>query len=696
MADKQDVRYTVTAEDRFSRTFAALKREIGSSQDTFGGLVGAAGRVNAAIGAIAFGGVAGAAGFTAAIRQAVNDLDALNDVADATGSTVESLSALEDVARRNGDGLELVAAAVMKMNKVLSEAQPGSPIAADLERIGVSVAELKRQDPSAAFQTLAIALQGFADDGSRARVVQELFGKSTKDVAHLLKDAAEAGTLNARATTEQAQQAEKLNKEFFALQTNANLFARALASAVVPSINEAIERFRVAAKEGKNFYEVIFEQQLKLLGVDVEGNRIKNLQTQLAGVNATLAKGVRDEGLRAELLARSVSLAKQLATAQAKTAPPELNSTAGGGRGSVNPDLVKPSIGDPPSKAKQQAQISEAQRYLETLDRQIEAEVKLTKEEEARLAIERKLLDGITPALEARIVGTARYIDKLKEVNAELEREAGFQKLLSDKSQRDVNEGLALLDATPSGQVDRINRQTDQVLQIARANPNDEAVQRRAREALAMLRKQMDDLNAPAEAAAKEFDKLQDTIEKSMDRATDAVLDFAIEGKGSFGSLFKAFERDMLRAVIEDPLRDTMKSAVALIRKELSSLGTNNPLEAVFGFLKGFGGSGGIEVSSGVFDFLSGFVGRANGGPVKAGDLVRWQENGREWFVPGSDGTVVNQSQRGGGQPAVTYAPVFNVNGDVSPQTVSMMKAVSDQALARFVRSMRTGGAYAT
>ena len=302
----------------------------------------------------------------------------------------------------------------------------------------------------------------------------------------------------------------------------------------------------------------------------------------------------------------------------------------------------------------------------------------------------------MTPKLEARAVATARFIDQLKLVNKELEREAGFQKLLLDKRQGDINEGLSLLDQTPSGQRDRISRQADNVLTIARANPDDEGIQRRASEALSALRKQMDELNQPVEGARSEFDKLADTIEKTMDRSTDAVLDFVVDSKGGFGSLFSAFKRDILRQLIEDPLRESMKNAVRIIRSELSKVGEGGGeslFGGILGFIKGLFGGG----SGGGNGFGIGFTGAANGGPVKAGQLVRWQENGREWFVPGSDGTVVNPGQQramGGGTQNV-FAPVLHVNGDVGPQTVALINAMMARQQAAWVRSMRTGGAMA-
>ena len=696
MANPQDVRYSITAEDRFSRTFDALKRDLAASHNSMGLLATGAARTVAALGGIGAV-VAGFSASAAAFKGLANDLDALNDAADATGSTVESLSALEDVARSNGGTLDLVTGAIVKMNQALNAAEPNSAVATALDRIGLSAEQLRSQDPSAAIQTLARTLAGYADDGDKARLVQELFGKSLKEAAPFLKDLADAGELNAKVTTEAAQQAEKFNKELAALQTNASNFARGIAADLLPQLNGAIEAFRQGAKEGKNWYQVIFGQQLKILGIDLEASKIKSLRADIEGLQATRER----QGLDPYLQRRLAGLQSELALLE-KRNKVELNSQAGGGRGVVNPELVKPSLGGPPPKPAKaaQAQQSEAERLLETLEKQLATEQKLTREEELQLAIEQKQIAGLTPALEARIRGTARFIDQLKEVNAQLERELGFQKLLADKTQRDVNEGLGLLENTPTGQRERIDRQVDLVLNVQRQNPTDDVTNQKAVEALARLRTELDELNKPLEQAKTGFEKLQDTIEKSMDKATDAVLDFAIEGKGGVGNVFKAFGRDLLRAQIEDPLRDSMKNAVDIIRKELGSLDTNNPLESIFSIFKGLAGGGGGG-GGGFLDTILGFFGstsRANGGPVKANQVVRWQENGKEWFVPGSDGTVVNPSQQrqlGGGAQQVVYSPNVVVNGDVSPQTVALVQAMLQRNNAQLVRSMRTGGAYA-
>jgi hypothetical protein len=179
------------------------------------------------------------------VPAVIDGLDKLNDLSDATGASVENLSALEDIALRTGTSMDTAGDAVIKMNKALADAKPGTDQAAVFKALGLSVEELKRLDPVEAFQRLAIALQGYADDGNKARLVQELFGKSLREVAPLLKDAAEKGKLNATVTAEQAKAAEAFNKEMFALQKNVLDAARAISGPLIVALNQLATALKV-------------------------------------------------------------------------------------------------------------------------------------------------------------------------------------------------------------------------------------------------------------------------------------------------------------------------------------------------------------------------------------------------------------------------------------------------------------------
>lgn len=345
----QRLRYLITAEDKASATFARLKGDMAS----LGASSTALGRVLGGIGPQLVGAfsVAALSGF---IARTVDGIDALNDLKDATGASIENLSALEDVAVRTGTSMDTAGDAVLKLNKALNTASdPKSGAAEALRALGLSVDELKRLDPVLALQKVGVALAGFADDGNKGRVTMELLGKSTGQLAPLLKDLAEAGKLNATVTTEQAEAAEKFNKQLFALQKNATDFSRALAGPMINAINDTIDRFREGERAGKSFFTTLRDEQLKLLGIGAE-NPVQKLQREVAALDAALANPQLPEIMRAGFLEKRAAAAAELARQLGGAKNTFLRGDKDAGPASTaRPSL--PDIGDKPGKTGKQA-----------------------------------------------------------------------------------------------------------------------------------------------------------------------------------------------------------------------------------------------------------------------------------------------------------------------------------------------------
>lgn len=237
---------------------------------------------SASVGALLLGAFAGFS-TVAFVRSAVNGLDALNDLKDATGASIENISALEDVAARTGTSFEGVGTALIKFNKVLSESKPGSDTANILKSIGLDAEALKKVDPAEALRQTAVALSAFADDGTKARIVQELFGKSVKEVAPFLKDLATQGKLVATVTTEQAEAAEKFNQQLDSLKKNSTDSARSLVSELVPALNKFFEALNKNRQAGGFFSSIGKEISANLLTDEIETktNEIIRLQGYL-------------------------------------------------------------------------------------------------------------------------------------------------------------------------------------------------------------------------------------------------------------------------------------------------------------------------------------------------------------------------------------------------------------------------------
>jgi hypothetical protein len=182
------------------------------------------------------------------VRATVDGIDKLNDLADATGASVENISALEDIAARTGTTIDTVGSALVKLNQGLNDTNPDSGTALALKQIGLSAAELRKLDPAEALRQIAVAMSGYAAGGAnKARLVQELFGKSVKEVGPLLKDLAEAGQLNATVTAQQAREAEKFNQQLSAFNKNVTDAARSIIGSLLPAINQLFD----AGKSGR-------------------------------------------------------------------------------------------------------------------------------------------------------------------------------------------------------------------------------------------------------------------------------------------------------------------------------------------------------------------------------------------------------------------------------------------------------------
>lgn len=311
--------------------------------------------VGAAVG-VALAGAFSAGAMVQFVKANVDALDALNDLKDATGASIENLSALEDIARRNGSTLDDVSGVLVKFNGALKEADGKNGVSQALKAIGLDAAELRKLDPAEALRKTAAALAGFADDGNKARITQELFGKSIRDAAPMLKDLAEAGALNAKVTTQQAEDAERFNKALFEFDTNVNNVSRSIISTFLPALNEMLRTSKLANQEFGNGFKAFEKLGFGAIGGNnLDGlNAAKSSVAELGGI----LQNLRDQASRGGLTGvqqafQSQTLAK-LEDEKRKVSYYEkvlgLDGSAGAGRGGSGGSLA--SVGELPSPTK--------------------------------------------------------------------------------------------------------------------------------------------------------------------------------------------------------------------------------------------------------------------------------------------------------------------------------------------------------
>lgn len=239
-------------------------------------------------GFIAFATAAAAAATAAAAallvmgKGAIKALAEFKDLSDATGSSISNISALDRIARETGGSFDTVATTLVRFNQVLGSANGKDDASRVFKALGLSLKELKALDPAEALRVTAVAFDKFADGGDKARAVQELFGKSVREVGPFLKDLAEKSELQGTKAAAASEQADKFNKELARLQANSQDAARSLMADLLPALNAIISKFNEGGLRGglDEFGERAFGWTS-----NAQRKKIQNITSDIASLN---------------------------------------------------------------------------------------------------------------------------------------------------------------------------------------------------------------------------------------------------------------------------------------------------------------------------------------------------------------------------------------------------------------------------
>jgi len=451
------------------------------------------------------------------VKQTIDGVDALNDLRDATGASIENISALEDIAARTGTTMDTVSTAMVKFNGVLKDAKPDNDAGKALKALNLDIEELKRLDPAEALLKTATAFAGFADNGNKARIMQELFGKSLKDVAPFLNDLAEKGELVAKFTTDQAKEAEKFNKQLFEMQKNVQDLSRQIAGPLVKAFNDFIDKEKKAKKEGK--FGLFTSMQ------DVaEARRSKSLTGSWG------------------------------------------DATGFAGRGNVFPEFVKPDIGDPnlggdgkdktttKHKAEKIGQESRAlDAYIDGLKRTLEANDKLTEQEKALNFLRSIGATGEIAQVRELVTGMAEQIDKEKALADALQARRNAAIAEGDAVAKANEEYQALLTrlyaATPTVQIDAQRKDVRAL--------TDEFEAGRISEQL-----YLEAVSARLDLVADKTDKAKTAADEFGMTMASAFEDAVVGGK-ELSAVMDALGQDILRMTIRKTVTDPLSGFIS-------------------------------------------------------------------------------------------------------------------------------------
>lgn len=568
-------------------------------------------------------------------KQIISGLDALNDISDATGASIENISALEDVALRTGNSFESVSGALVKFNQQLKDTDPANKTSQILKSIGLDADKLRQIDPAEALHQVAVALGRFADDGDKARVVQELFGKSVREVAPMLKDLAEQETLHATVTTAEAKAAEEFNKQLAQMQKNSMDLARSIAGDLLPELNGLLKAFREGGAVGAF---------LGIGGMDDPGKKLVEINDKLS----VLRKNV-DEFGKANPLAQWWS-AEDLPIMNAQIAALEKeqkflqslqSSRALTGLGDTSDALSRrlgdrPGIGAVPLRAKKgptgKDPDADFKTYLNNLQQQIQKVNELT--------VSEKLLDDLrrgsltaTPAQQKQLTSLAQQIDAersalaiAKERQQRRNKEYEDAQEFLDKTDAETRQRLdSLLSAGPQAQLERQRADLMFLSQRVEAGLLDPKAFEDA--ATGML-----GLNQKIHEGVNLYEELG-TL------GLDALHAIALGGEDAdqvFKRLLLSVADLIFQIGVVEPL-------MAKLRESMKGTGGSSFWQSVVGAVAGsFGGGGGTPPNP----YYGGA--RAGGGDVLPGRAYDVGEFGPERFIPRTAGSILPASESDG------------------------------------------------
>lgn len=608
-------------------------------------------------------------------KNIVDGLDALNDTADATGASIENISALEDVALRTGTTLDSVSGILVKFNNGLKEADGKNGISLALKAIGLDAEALKKIDPAEALRQTAVALSKFADDGDKARLIQELFGKSVREAAPFLKDLAEQGRLNATVTTQQAEEAEKFNKQLFELRTNFVGAARDIVGQLLPSLNDLINKFKEAKREaiGGSFLDgILGTNPVARLTKEAEAISAEIVRTtdNIIRLKAELDRnGGSDSFLETRISNARDRLLQLQATAQATTS--KLRDLANIGApltAAALPGGPKPGVGPvpvaTPKGPKGKDPDADFKSYLENLERQIQKTKDLSAVEKVLDDIRRGSLT-VNDSQKSQLLALAATLDKEKEFTEQLKlsREAAIASGDAiNKRNDDFQARLGgLLARGPKAQLEAQRREVQFLTEAFEEGRISVEEYLDATTGFLGLNQQIEESKSLAEELGLSF--------------TSAFEDAIVEGK-KFSDVLKGLAQDIARIVVRKTITEPFGNALGDILKP------------------GGGGFGGIiDGIKGLFGF------RAEGGPVSAGQPYIVGEKRAELFVPNTSGRILpSVPGRLGGGTVINQSVTIDARGadaGVEARIRQAMERTKRETLALVQLNSNRGGSFA-
>jgi hypothetical protein len=574
------------------------------------------------------------------------------DLAETTGAAAEDLAGFAVAAATAGVGVDAIGDSMIRLTKNLTGVDDESKAAgAALGALGLNVSEFKQLDPAAQYEAVGKALAGFADGAGKSAVAVALFGKAGAEQLKVFKALEEQGGRMNILTERQIALSDAYKDQQAKTRAELTLFAQAAASEALPALVDltAVARDfarellgidsatgRLSANNGaKAFAEAMadafaFAADQVDLFVRIFQVGGKAVAGYIAIVTA-LARGslaeARAAGQAAEedinrVLSR-ITFADRLAQQRqaSRTAAIESDPRELARRGRPVTE-TRPALRFEGVQKAQAAVTDEAQKYLESLQKQLQSTYDLTTAEKVLADIQAGRLKLTKTVTQDAVVGLAREIDAMREAQR-------IAKERSDARQKDYE---AANDAARANeQADR-----DRLRSLLSSTPSN--VFKKQQDDIEFVRQAYYDLKISVdeygEAVTEIMGKTATDTKEAKSAAEELGMTFssafedAIVGGKSLSEVLKALDQDitriLIRRLVTEPLANSITSLIG-----------------------GSSGGSGDGIGSIIASILGSASGNAMGGPIGANSLSRVAERGPETFSDGSS-TYLLTGNRGG------------------------------------------------
>ena len=234
MALNMDAILRIAARVTGSEAVSKLTGSINQAGTAAAGLLRSAGPLGGALGALAPAVTIG--GITALAMKSLEAADAMHDLSQRTGVSVEALSKFKKAAGLSGTDIDAVAKSLAKFSKALYEGKADSALAT----LGLSAKDASGKLKSADAIMLEVAnrFKTMPDGIEKTALSMQLFGKSGAEMVPLLNMGGDAiEKMGGKMTTAFAQKADEYNDKLVMIQGKIGGMATSLTIALIPALD---------------------------------------------------------------------------------------------------------------------------------------------------------------------------------------------------------------------------------------------------------------------------------------------------------------------------------------------------------------------------------------------------------------------------------------------------------------------------